>query len=112
MRVANMVPDMEYNLNQSQQSLAVALQQVTTGLRVNQPSDDPGDAAMMTISLASTATVDQYTKNIGTVTSQMQTADSALSSLVTSLNSAITLGTSGASDTLSTANKQAIATEL
>ncbi len=42
MRVANMVPDMEYNLNQSQQSLALALQQVTTGLRVNQPSDDPG----------------------------------------------------------------------
>jgi flagellar hook-associated protein 3 FlgL len=112
MRVANMVPDMEYDLNQSQQSLAVALQQVTTGLRVNQPSDDPSAAASMTISLASTATVDQYTKNIGTVTSQMQTADSALSSLVTSLNTAITVGTSGASETVSTANKQAIATEL
>jgi flagellar hook-associated protein 3 FlgL len=107
-----MVPDMEYNLNQSQQSLAVALQQVTTGLRVNQPSDDPAAAADMTISLASTATVDQYTKNISSVTAQMQTADSALSSLVTSLNSAITLGTSGAGDTVSTANKQSIATEL
>ena len=53
MRVANMVPDMEYNLQQSQQALSVALQQVTTGLRVNQPSDDPGAAATMTISLAS-----------------------------------------------------------
>ena len=112
MRVANMVPDMEYNLNQSQQSLAVALQQVTTGLRVNQPSDDPGAAATMTISLASSATVDQYTANISSVTSQMQTADSSFSSIVTSLNTAVTLGTSGAGATVSTANKQAIATEL
>jgi flagellar hook-associated protein 3 FlgL len=112
MRVANMVPDMEYNLNQSQQSLAVALQQVTTGLRVNQPSDDPQASATMTISLASSATVDQYTKNIGTVTSQMQTADSALSSMVSSLNTAVTLGTSGISDSLTTANKQAIVSEV
>jgi flagellar hook-associated protein 3 FlgL len=112
MRVANMVPDMEYNLNQSQQALAVALQQVTTGLRVNQPSDDPGASATVTISLASSATVDQYTKNISTVNSQMQTADSALSTMVTSLNAAITLGTTGVSDSLSTANKQAIATEV
>jgi flagellar hook-associated protein 3 FlgL len=112
MRVANMVPDMEYDLQQSQQSLAVALQQVTTGLRVNQPSDDPGAAATMTTSLASSATVDQYTQNISSVTSQMQTADSSFSSIVTSLNSAITLGTSGAGATVSTANKQAIASEL
>jgi flagellar hook-associated protein 3 FlgL len=107
-----MVPDMEYNLNQSQQSLAVALQQVTTGLRVNQPSDDPAAAATMTISLASSATVDQYTTNISSVTSQMQTADASFSSIVTSLNTAVTLGTSGAGGTVSAANKQAIASEL
>jgi flagellar hook-associated protein 3 len=112
MRVANMVPDMEYNLNQSQQSLAQALQQVTTGLRVNQPSDDPAAAANMTISLASSANVDEYTANISSVTSQMQTADSSFSAIVTALNTAVTLGTSGAGGTVSTANKQAIATEL
>jgi flagellar hook-associated protein 3 FlgL len=112
MRVANMVPDMEYNLNQSQQALSVALQQVTTGLRVNQPSDDPQAAATMTISLAASATVDQYTTNISSVTSQMQTADASFSAIVTSLNTAVTLGTSGAGATVSTANKQAIASEL
>jgi len=112
MRVANMVPDMEYNLNQSQQALSVALQQVTTGLRVNQPSDDPQAAATMTISLASSATVDQYTTNISSVTSQMQSADASFSAIVTSLNTAVTLGTSGAGATVSTANKQAIASEL
>jgi flagellar hook-associated protein 3 FlgL len=112
MRVANMVPDMEYDLGQSQLSLSSALQQVTTGLRVNQPSDDPAAAANMTISLSSSATVDQYTANISSLTSQMQTADSSFSSLVTSLNSAVTLGTSGSTGTVSTANKQAIASEL
>lgn len=112
MRVANMVPDMEYNLNLSQQSLAQALQQVTTGLRVNQPSDDPAAAASMTISLASSANVDQYTANITSVSSQMQTADSSFSAIVSALNTAVTLGTSGTSPTVSTTNKQSIATEL
>ena len=42
----------------------------------------------------------------------MQTADSSFSAIVTSLNTAVTLGTSGASGTVSTANNQAIATEL
>jgi flagellar hook-associated protein 3 len=112
MRVTNMVPDTLYNIQQSQQALSAALQQVSTGLRVNQPSDDPAASANMVLSLASSANVDQYTKNISAVTSQMQTADSALSSVVTSLNTAITLGTSGASGILTTANKQAIATQV
>jgi flagellin-like hook-associated protein FlgL len=107
-----MVPDMEYDLQQSQQSLAGALQQVTTGLRVNQPSDDPSAAANMTISLASSAAVDQYTANISSVTSQMQTADSSFSAIVSSLNSAVTLGTSGTSPSASAANLQAIASQV
>ncbi len=112
MRVTNMVPNTLYAIQQSQQALSIALQQVSTGLRVNQPSDDPAASANMVLSLASSADVDQYTKNISAVTSQMQTADSALSSVVTSLNSAITMGTSGASGILSTANKQAVATQV
>ena len=112
MRVTNMVPDTLYAIQQSQQALSTALQQVSTGFRVNQPSDDPAASANMVLSLASTANVDQYTKNISAVTSQMQTADSALSSVVTSLNTAVTLGTTGAGGTLSTANKQAIATQV
>jgi len=112
MRVTTMVPDTLYAIQQSQQALSTALQQVSTGLRVNQPSDDPAASANMVLSLASSANVDQYTKNISAVTSQMQTADSALSSVVTSLTSAITLGTSGTSGILTAANKQAIATQV
>lgn len=111
MRVANMVPDAQYAMQQSQQALATTEQQVSTGLRVNQISDDPVASAKMVVSLAASANVDQYTANVSSLLPQMQTADSAISSIVTSLNTAITLGTSGANGTNSAANKQAIATQ-
>ena len=111
MRVANMVPDMEYAVQQSQQALSAALQQVSTGLRVNKPSDDPGASASMVISLASSANVDQYTSNVSAIQSQMQTADSAINAVVTSLNTAITLAGAGSTSTASLANDQALAAQ-
>jgi flagellar hook-associated protein 3 len=112
MRVTNMIPDVQYAMQQSQQNLAAAEQQVSTGLRVNKPSDDPAASANMVTSLASSASVDQYTSNVSSVLPRMQTADSAISSIVTSLNSAITLGVSGASSTEVTENKQSIAIQV
>jgi flagellar hook-associated protein 3 FlgL len=112
MRVTNMLPDMQYAMQQSQQALSVALQQISTGLRVNQLSDDPAASANLVVSLASSANVDQYTTNVSSLLNQLQTADSAISSVVTSLNGAITVGTSGANGTTSTANKQALVTQV
>jgi flagellar hook-associated protein 3 FlgL len=112
MRVVNMVPDMEYAVQQSQQALSTALQQVSTGLRVNQPSDDPSAAASMVISLASSAAVDQYTSNVSAVQSQLQTADSAISAVLTSLNTAVTLAGQGSTSTTSAANDQALAAQV
>jgi flagellin-like hook-associated protein FlgL len=97
MRVVNMVPDMEYAVQQSQQALSTALQQVSTGLRVNQPSDDPSAAASMVISLASSAAVDQYTSNVA---------------VLTSLNTAVTLAGQGSTSTTSAANDQALAAQV
>jgi flagellin-like hook-associated protein FlgL len=85
---------------------------VSTGLRVNQLSDDPAASANMVRSLAYSANVDQYTSNVSSLLPQLQTADSAISSIVTSLNSAVTLGTSGASSAILTGNKQAIASQV
>ena len=109
MRVANMLPDIQYQMQQSQQALTTATEQVSTGLRVNQLSDDPAASANMVRSLAYSANVDQYTSNVSSVLPQMQSADSAISSIVTSLNTAVTLGTSGASSANLTSNKQVIA---
>jgi len=112
MRVTTMLPEIQYDMQQSQQNLSTALQQVSTGLRVNQPSDDPSASANMVKSQAESANVDQYTKNVSTLVPQMQTADSAISSVVTELNSAITDGTAGASGTDTAAQRQGLATQV
>jgi len=111
MRVTNMVPDMEYAMQQSQQALSTAEMQVATGRRVNQLSDDPSASASMVVSLTSSANVDKYTSNVGTLSPQLQTADSAISQAITVLNTAITLGTEGANGT-NTAQRPVIATQV
>jgi flagellar hook-associated protein 3 FlgL len=112
MRVVNFVPDVQYQMQQSQNNLSTALQQVSTGLRVNQLSDDPAASANLVSSLAASANVDQYTHNISAMQSRMQTADSSISSAVTSLNTAITAGTSGANGTNTAANREALAEQV
>jgi len=111
MRVTTMVPNVDYDIQQTQQALSTALQQLETGQRVNAPSDDPAAAADSIRSLAESANVDQYTANVSTLQSQLQSADSAISNIVSSLNSAITLGTTGANGTESAANRQILATQ-
>jgi len=112
MRVTNMVPDVQYAMQQSQQALSNALQQVSTGLRVNQLSDDPAASANLVNSLAASANVDGYTSNVSSVLPQMQSADSAISSIVTSLSTAITLGGSGSGSAVSTAGQKSIAAQV
>jgi len=112
MRVTNMLPDVQYQMQLSQQALATATQQLSTGLRVNQLSDDPTASANMVVSLADSADIDQYTSNVSTLIPQMQPADSAISSIVTALNSAVTLGTEGANGTNNTQDKQELASQV
>jgi flagellar hook-associated protein 3 FlgL len=108
----NNVPTILADMQQSQVSLNTALQQVSTGKRVTQPSDDPYASAAMVQNTIETGDVDQYTQNASTVLSNIQSADSALSSVVSSLTQAISLGTEGANGTNSTANLQAITTQV
>ena len=112
MRVTSLIPDAQYGIQQSEQALSTALQQLSTGKRVNQISDDPAAYANNIKSLAASANVDRYTSNITTLLPMLQTADSALSTVVTSMNKAITLGTEGANGGLTDANRQAIASQV
>lgn len=113
MRVnSNMVPDILADLQQSQSALNTALQEVSTGKSVNEPSDNPSAAAQMVENSVETANVDQYTQNISSVLSTVQTASSALSSVVSSLTQAVSLGTEGANGTNSSANLQSIAQQV
>src|SRR5579863_8634606 len=112
MRVnSNLVPDLLADLQQSQSAVNVALQEVATGKRVTQPSDDPAASAAMVQNGIDTANNDQYTQNISTVQTNVQAASSALSNVVSSLTQAVSLGTQGANGTNSSSNLQTLATE-
>jgi flagellar hook-associated protein 3 FlgL len=113
MRVSsNMVPDILADLQQSQSALNIALQEVSTGKSVFQPSDNPLASAQMVQNAIETADVGQYTQNITSVLANVQSASSALSSVVTALTQAISLGTEGANGGLTSANLQAIAEQV
>jgi len=109
-------PDMISNilayLAQSQATLNTALGEVSTGKRVSVPSDDPAASAQMVGNTVEMANVDQYTQNASSVLSMVQTADSALSSVVSALTQAVSLGTEGANGTSNASNQQAIAQQV
>ncbi|HVB40291.1 MAG TPA: flagellar hook-associated protein FlgL [Terriglobales bacterium] len=99
-------------LNQTQQGQNNALTQVETQLRVNLPSDDPAAAALYSTSLAVSAQNTQYLQNINSLNGNMQVGDAALSSAVSILNRAITLGTEGGNGTLSASDEHSLGQEV
>jgi len=107
-----MVPDILADLQQSQTAVNTTLQEVATGKSVNVPSDNPAASADMVQNTIETANVDQYTQNVSTTLSMVQTADSSIGSVVTSLTQAISLGTEGANGTSNTSNMQALASQV
>jgi flagellar hook-associated protein 3 FlgL len=108
----NLVPNILADLQQSQAALNVALQEVSTGKSVSVPSDNPSASASMVQNTIETGNVDQYTQNVSSMLSMVQTADSALSNVVSSLTQAVSLGTQGANGTNSSSNLQAIAQQV
>jgi flagellar hook-associated protein 3 FlgL len=104
--------DMLALLNSSQQAEATALQQMSSGRRVNVPSDDPAAAAANVLQEARASQDDQFLQSIGGLEQYLNTADATLNSVVTALTRAVTLGVSGANGTLSDANRQSLANEV
>ncbi len=89
-----------------------ALLQMTTGKRVNVAADDPAAAAMQVQTANQISTGDQFLRSVSSVTGELQTADSALNSCVTTLQRAISLGVQGANGTLSQQDREALANEV
>jgi flagellar hook-associated protein 3 FlgL len=108
----NFTPDILTDLWQSQAQEQTFIEQLATGKRVNMPSDDPAAAAADVQNQAFQGQTDQYLKNTTSLEAMFQTADSTLSSVVSSLNQAISLGVQGANGTLSSADMQAIAQQV
>ena len=99
-------------LSQTTKQQDNALEQLATGQQLNSLSDNPAAVASLVSIRTQSSSNAQYLKNISTLTGTMQVTDSALSSVVESLTSAISLGVEGANGTLSADNRQAIAQQV
>jgi flagellar hook-associated protein 3 FlgL len=107
-----MLPDLLASLQASQQNEQNGVQQVSTGRRVNKPSDDPAAVAALVNNNAQFSEDAQFQVNLNDLQAKYQLADSAMNTAVQLMTSAISLGAEGASGTLTAANRQTIAAQV
>ena len=99
-------------LENSDNAERTALTQLTTGRQVNVASDGPAAAAQEVNISTQMNNCDQYSRSMSSIYSELQTADSSLNSVVTALQSAISLGTEGANGTLTQQNRNTVAQQI
>jgi flagellar hook-associated protein 3 FlgL len=105
-------PDLLAALEQLQQQQSDATLELATGSKVNKPSDDPAGAAQLSQLNDLSSQVDSFQRSISSITGEFSTADSTFSSVVTTLQRAISLGVEGANGTLSDSDRADITAEL
>jgi flagellar hook-associated protein 3 FlgL len=108
----DLVPDLLTAVQQSEKNMTTATQQLATGKSVNQLSDNPAAVAQLVQNHNQAGQDDQFLTNLSDLQSKFQVADSTMSNVVTVLTRAISLGTEGATGTLSASDRQAIAGEV
>jgi flagellar hook-associated protein 3 FlgL len=86
--------------------------ELSSGVRVNQLSDDPAAAGENVLLLNSIQQDDTFTQTSNSVTGQLQVADTALGSIVTELTSAIQLATEANNGTNNASNVESISNQL
>jgi len=108
----NPMPDLLAALNQSKLATQQATLELSTDRSVNQPSDNPNNAALLVVNNDQATFNAGYLQSISAVQGQLSTADSTLSSVVAALQQATNLGIEAANGTMSDADRAAIAVEL
>jgi flagellar hook-associated protein 3 FlgL len=106
------MPDLLAALENLQKQENSATLQLGSGSKINQPSDDPAGAAQLVQINDASSQNDSYQSSIGSISGLFSTADSTLSSVVTALQRAISLGVEGANGTLSASDRTDVVTEL
>jgi flagellar hook-associated protein 3 FlgL len=105
-------PDLLAAVAQTQQQINTDEKQIASGLSVNVPSDNPAAAAVLVQNANQTSQADQFQRSVGSIQGEMQNADSALSSVTTALQQAITLGVEGANGTVNSSDRAALTTQV
>jgi flagellar hook-associated protein 3 FlgL len=108
----NPYPDLLAAVGQTQQQINTDELQIASGLSVNVPSDNPAAAAQLLQDANQSSQTDQFLRSVGSVEGELQNTDSALNSVITALQRAISLGVEGANGTVNSSDRAAIATEV
>lgn len=108
----DILPDLITSIEQAQQNAQTATQELASGRSVNNLSDNPAAAAALVGNDALTSEDDQYLTNLTDLQGKFQAGDSALNSAVQLMTTAISLGTEGATGTLSASDRQVIAQQV
>jgi flagellar hook-associated protein 3 FlgL len=100
------------NLNQTETQLQQATAQISSGIAVEQPSDNP--AAISEILQTETAISNnkQIQSNLTNVSTEVDTADSALQTAVQAVQTAISLAAEGGSSTVSADTRTTLAQQV
>jgi flagellin len=101
----------ENALSSTQASLQKTLTELSTGLKINSGSDDAAGLSIADGLQANIAALNQSSQNASDGVGILQTADGALSQVVTLLNRAVTLATEASNGGLSTSQAAALQNE-
>jgi flagellar hook-associated protein 3 FlgL len=99
-------------LGHVEQQEAQANQQVSSGLKIAVPSDDPDQIDSLLQLRSDVARNTQIQSNLTLAQTDAQAADNALSSSIQLMDRALTLATEGANATMDAAGRQGIAQEI
>ncbi len=108
----NPYTDLLADVAQTQQQINTDELEIASGQSVNVPSDNPAAAAVLVQNANQTSQADQFLRSMGSVQGEMQNADSALNSVTTALQQAISLGVEGANGTVNSTDRAALATQV
>src|SRR5262249_10464549 len=108
----DILPGLLASIQQTEQNMTTATQQLSSGRRVNQLSDDPAAVAALVTNHTQASQDDQFLSDISGLQNRLQVADSTISNVVTVLTRAISIGTEAANGTLNQSDRQAVAGEV
>lgn len=100
------------NLERNQQQINQAQSEVSSGLRVQQPADDPAAVSEIMQEETALAQNQQIQTNLNSVQSELGAADSTLQSAVQAVESAVSLATQGATSTATADQRSALAQQV
>lgn len=113
-RVSDQVVKTNYTdrINAQRTRLNVLQERITTGKRINRPSDDPSGAAAVIKLRTSQTEIDQFKRSAAFANQRLAGADTAINNYQSILERVRTLTTQGLSGTASQEAKNALATEI